>query len=135
LPLHGHELSREWTALQSGIGRFIDFEKGDFVGRTALVSQRKDGLASKLIGFVLQDAGIARQGDKIFSCESEQAVGFVTSGTKTPSVNKALGLALIDSKYTEQGSKILVEIRGKKLAAEVVSTPFYKRKRGTSASV
>ena len=128
LPLHGHELSENWTALQSGLDRFIDFEKGDFIGRAALVLQKAAGLESKLAGFILQEAGIARQGDKIFSLE-DQEVGFVTSGTKTPTVNKALGLALVRLENTEIGSKILVEIRGKKVAAEVVSIPFYRRKR------
>lgn len=129
LPLHGHELSSDWTALQSGIERFVSFDKPDFIGRAALLSQKAKGIESKLTGFFLQEAGIARQGDKIFAIDSEKEIGFVTSGTKTPTVNMALGLTIVQTKYTEAGSRFFVEIRGKKLEAEVVSTPFYKRKR------
>lgn len=129
LPLHGHELSPSWTALQSGLERFISFEKGDFIGRSALDKQRSEGLPSILAGFVLEDPGIARQGDKIFGVDSELEIGFVTSGTKTPTLNKALGLALLNQNSATIGSKIAIEIRGKKVKAEVVSTPFYKRNR------
>lgn len=129
LPLHGHELSPDWTALQSGMNRFISFDKGDFIGRSALVQQQTSGLESKLVGFFLQEAGIARQGDKVFAADTDKEIGFVTSGTKTPTINKALGLTLLATEYTAVGTKIFVEIRGKKLAAEVVSIPFYKRKK------
>lgn len=127
LPLHGHELSEEWTAQQAGLDRFIALEKGDFIGRDALLKEKESGLTRKLCGFILQEPGIARQADKVFPSQDSSEVGFVTSGTKTPTVNKALGLALVEKKMTEPGTKFFVEIRGKKVAAEVVSTPFYRR--------
>lgn len=125
LPLYGHELRDDLSPLEAGLGGFVKLAKPDFVGKGALLAQKEQGLARKLVGFELQDRGIAREGYKVFA-ENEQ-IGFVTSGTMSPTLNKSIGLALVRTPYTEVGSRFTVEIRGKQVAAVAVKTPFYKR--------
>lgn len=126
LPLYGHELADDWTAIESGLGWIVKPDKkGDFLGRAVLERQKKEGSPRSLVGFFVNDSGIVRQGDKIVVAGKE--VGVVTSGTKTPYLNQALGLALIESKYKEVGSEINAVVRGKELKCEVVTTPFYRR--------
>ncbi len=125
-PLHGHELGDEISAIESGLGWIVKPSKCRSPGCQILVKQKAEGAPRSLAGLFLDDAGIARHADKIFSLEGEE-VGYVTSGTKTPTVNRALALALIKSAQAQKGTKLLIEVRGKKLAAHVVARPFYKR--------
>jgi aminomethyltransferase len=126
LPLHGHELSEDITAIESGLGWIVKPDKGDFIGKEILAQQKASGAPRSLIGFVIEDRGIARHGDKFLSASDEE-IGVVTSGTKTPTVGKALGLALVASEHAEVGSKAAVEVRGRSLGCEIVKRPFYKR--------
>jgi aminomethyltransferase len=126
LPLHGHELGEEITTLESGLGWITKLEKEDFIGRQALLNQRTAGVPQALVGFFVNDSGIARHGDIIFDASGSE-IGMVTSGTKTPTLNRALGLALVKSKHAALGSEIQIAVRGRKLAAQVVKKPFYKR--------
>jgi aminomethyltransferase len=127
-PLHGHELSDDISAIESGLGWIVKFDKGDFMGRDILLQHKNTGAPRSITGLFIDDQGIARNGDKVFSngalCEE---IGGVTSGTKTPTVNRALALALIERKYAEIGTTLSVEVRGKRLLAHVVKRPFYKR--------
>ncbi len=125
LPLHGHELGEDISAYESGLGWIIKLDKGEFKGKSAL-AKHATGSPRNLIGFYVTDAGIARHGDSVITSDGTK-IGTVTSGTKTPTVNRALGLALIDSKFSAIGTKFNIEVRGRKLAAQVVATPFYKR--------
>jgi aminomethyltransferase len=126
-PLHGHELSPDISALESGLGWIIKFDKGDFIGRDVLLAEKERGSARKLIGFFLNDAGIARQGDSLVVAGSSDVVGVVTSGTKTPTVQRALGMALLATKHTAVDTPIAVVVRGREIKGHVVSLPFYKR--------
>jgi aminomethyltransferase len=128
LPLHGHELGEDISAIESGLSWIVKADKGEFTGRAALQAHLESSPRS-LIGFTLTDLGIARHGDAVFCSATGERVGVVTSGTKTPTVNKALGLALVRSAYAALGGKLSFEVRGRKLAGEVVTTPFYKRAR------
>jgi aminomethyltransferase len=128
LPLHGHELSEDITALESGLGWIVKFDKGDFIGKEALLTQQAAGLPKKLVGFYLDDAGIARQGDTVATPEGTQ-IGVVASGTKTPTVNKALGMAFVETPYTELDTKLTFVVRGRSIAGHVVPLPFYKRSK------
>ena len=125
-PLHGHELREDVSALESGLGWVIKFGKGDFIGREALLSQKERGLPRKLAGFFVDEPGIVREGSKLFSLDGV-AVGVVTSGTQTPTLGKALGLALVDSGVAEAGQCFYAELRGKRVRCRVEKTPFYKR--------
>lgn len=126
-PLHGHELSEEVPALESGLGWIIKFDKGDFIGRAALEKIKAAGPARKLVGLVLDEPGIARQGDTLQVKGAE--VGVVTSGTKTPTVNKALGMAFIASELAKPDTQVSVVVRGRPIAGHLVSLPFYKRSK------
>jgi aminomethyltransferase len=124
-PLHGHELSDELTAIESGLSWIVKLEKGQFRGSSVLSAQLASGAPRALVGFVVRDPGIARHGDRILSPSGEQ-IGVVTSGTKTPTVNQALGMAIVQKPYAAVGGTVQIEVRGRRLAAEIVKRPFYK---------
>lgn len=125
LPLYGHELSPEISPLEAGVGRFVKLDKGDFNGRAALAQQKEQGLKRKLAGFMLTDRGIARAEYPVLA--AGRSIGKVTSGSFAPSLDKNLGLALVDAEFAGVGQKFDIEIRGKNVAAEVIARPFYKR--------
>jgi aminomethyltransferase len=125
-PLHGHELAVDISALESGLGWIVKLDKGEFIGKAALLAEKERGIARSLVAFLVDDRGIARHGDKVFN-EAGQEIGIVTSGTRTPTVGAALGLALLKSEYKALGSRVYAEVRGKKLACQVVKKPFFKR--------
>lgn len=127
LPLHGHELGTDITALESGLGWIVKMEKGDFIGREALVRQRAEGIRRSLVGFEILVPGIARQGDKVFIPDGPE-VGVVTSGSKTPTVNKSFGMALVRSDLTAIGTPLKFQVRDNQLAGNVIEKPFYTRR-------
>ncbi|MBN8550982.1 MAG: glycine cleavage system aminomethyltransferase GcvT [Deltaproteobacteria bacterium] len=126
LPLHGHELGDDISAYESGLGWIVKLNKGDFFGKEALAQQRTAGAPRGLVGFYVEDAGIVRHGDKLFS-EAGEEIGLTTSGTKTPTVNRALGLGIVKSAFVKEGTPLFAEVRGRKLRCQVVKKPFYKR--------
>lgn len=127
LPLHGHELSEEISAVESGIGWVVKGEKGAFRGRDVLVRHLAEGAPRRLVGLVVE-GGIARHGDAVED-RREQVIGHVTSGTKTPTVGKAIALALVAAEHHTIGGALAVRVRGKPLPATVVGLPFYKRNK------
>lgn len=124
LPLYGQELSADITPLEAGLGYFVKLGKGDFIGRAALAAQKEAGVPRKLVGLEMIDRGIARSHYPVFA--AGRRIGEVTTGTQSPTLKRNLALALIDAEFAAIGTKIEVEIRGKKLQAEVVKAPFYK---------
>jgi aminomethyltransferase len=128
LPLHGHELSEDISALESGLGWIVKFDKGDFVGKASLLKQKESGLSKKLIGFHLDGAGIARQGDVVATADGKE-VGVVASGTKTPTINKALGMAFVEASLAALDTKLAFVVRGRAIDGHVVQLPFYKRSK------
>lgn len=126
LPLYGHELSETITPLEAGLGMFVRLKQpGDFIGRGALERQKSEGLQRKLVGITLA-GGIARAGYPVVDAEGH-TVGTVTSGTHSPTLKKAIALALVPPSQSAIGTSLNVEIRGKLVPAEVVATPFYRR--------
>lgn len=125
-PLHGHELSEEYSALESGLGWITKFDKGDFIGREILLGQQEQGVKRKLVGLELNSPGIIRHGDVVKSASGE-TIGIVTSGTKTPTLNKSIGMAIINVEFAALGQILKVEVRGRQLDSSVVKLPLYKR--------
>ncbi|MCB0344869.1 MAG: glycine cleavage system aminomethyltransferase GcvT [Bdellovibrionales bacterium] len=125
-PLHGHELADDITALESGLAWVVKLDKGDFIGRDALAAEKESGSRRKLVGLEVVDAGIIRQGAVVTDAAGNE-VGEVTSGTKPPTVGKAIGIALIDASSAKLGTNLLADVRGRKLAVKVIKKPFYKR--------
>lgn len=132
LPLYGHELSRDTTPLEAGLQRFVRLDKDDFIGRAALRQQRDVGLRRQLIGVEMTEAGIPRQGYPIEV--NGEIVGEITSGTKSPTLGKAIGLGYVTPNCGEVGTTLGVKIRSRTIAAQVVTTPFYRRPRSTGVT-
>ncbi|MGO4887129.1 glycine cleavage system aminomethyltransferase GcvT [Anaerobacillus sp. MEB173] len=126
LPLYGQELSKHITPLEAGIGFAVKTDKvDDFFGKDVLKKQKEEGLARKLVGIEMIDKGIPRTGYEVFV--GEQKIGEVTTGTQSPTLKKNVGLALLDINFTAIGTEVEVQVRKKRLKAQVVKTPFYKR--------
>lgn len=126
LPLYGQELSKDITPIEAGLGFAVKTNKdADFIGKDVLKKQKEEGTARKLAGIEMMDKGIPRHGYKVFANGEE--IGFITTGTQSPTLKKNIGLALIKSEFTEVNTEVEIEIRGKRLKAKVVATPFYKR--------
>lgn len=126
LPLYGHEIDKDVTPLEAGLGFFVKLDGDDFLGKDALVKQKADGLELKLVGFELLDKGIPRQGYNVF--HNGDVIGKVTTGYKAPTVGKVIGLALVDIEYTKLDTEFEVDIRGKLKKAVVISKRFYTKK-------
>lgn len=127
--LYGNDLDETTTLVEAGLGWIVslDAAKGDFVGRPVLEAQKKNGPARKLAGFEVVGRGIARHG---YPCwVKEEPVGTVTSGTYAPFLQKNIGLCYLPAPLAAVGTDFAVEIRGNRVAARVVPTPFYKRPR------
>ncbi len=123
--LYGNELDAETTPLEAGIGFAVHLDKEqEFIGQSALRLQREEGLRKKLVGFELGGRGIARH-DHPVQAEGE-TVGRVTSGTLSPTLNKAIGLALVSPGVEDEFE---VVIRGRPVEAHTVALPFYKREK------
>lgn len=135
LPLYGQELGPDITPLEAGLNRFVKLEQSDFIGRDALVQQRKDGIPRRLVGLEMIDRGIPRTHYPVFAEGSEEPIGEVTTGTQSPTLKKNLGLAILASRYTEPGTIVEVDIRGKRLKAKVVPLPFYRRNESRAKAV
>lgn len=125
LPLYGHELTDATTPLEAGLGWVVRLQKGDFIGRDALVRQTGEGLRRRLVGITPTEPGIPRQG-YILRHDGE-VVGEITSGTKSPVLGKGIGLGYVAATSSEVGTRVSIEIRNRAIAAEVVQLPFYKR--------
>ncbi|MBE9531539.1 MAG: glycine cleavage system aminomethyltransferase GcvT, partial [Proteobacteria bacterium] len=124
-PLYGAELTSETTPVEAGLKRFINFGREDFIGKDVILKQIESGVEKKLVGFEMTEKGIARGGYKIFNAEGE--IGSVTSGTHSPTLEKAIGMGYVKTEQSEIGSEISIEIRGKQKSAVVTKRPFYKR--------
>jgi aminomethyltransferase len=124
--LYGNDMDDATTPLEAGLGWVVKFDKGDFIGRDAMLRQKEGGLPRKLVGFVLTDPGIARHGFDVL--HDGKKVGTVTSGTKSPTVKTSIGLAYVPPPLAAEGSTFAVDIRGRPASAQVVKTPFYTRK-------
>ena len=122
-PLYGHELQDGWSALESGLGWIIKFNKPDFIGKDALVSQKQAGVNRQLVGLKVIEAGLVREGYLLFDEDMNQ-VGLVTSGTKTPSLEYPIAMALVDLPFNRVGTRLWAEVRGRRLACEVLRLPF-----------
>jgi aminomethyltransferase len=125
MPLYGHELSEDIDPLQAGLGWAVKLDKGDFVGRNALMRLREDKTRPVRIGLELEGKRIAREGAALQSHGRE--VGRLTSGTFAPTLGKAIAMAYVDPTLATPGTAFEVDIRGKPAAAHVTPLPFYKR--------
>ncbi len=125
LMLYGNDIDETTTVLEAGMRWLVKFKKGDFLGREALLKQKEQGIRKKIVGFELLGRGIARPHYPVYVEDEE--VSTVRSGTFSPLFHKSIGLTYLPIEYTEIGTEFAIDIRGKKVDAKVVPTPFYKR--------
>ncbi len=127
MALYGNDIDGATTVLEADLGWICKLNKGDFIGRDRLLRQKEEGLTRKLVGFEMTDKGVARDHYPIFINDRE--AGVVTSGSYAPYLKKNIGLAYLPIEYTGVGTAFEVDVRGRRLAAQVAQTPFYKRSR------
>jgi aminomethyltransferase len=127
--LYGNDIDDTTTVLEADLNWVIGWKKESFLGRSALQRQKESGLTRKLVGFAMVDRAIARHGHAVMS--DDEKVGYVTSGTQTPFLKKAIGMAYVPSHMTALGTELDIDIRGRRAKAIVVELPFYKRPKTT----
>jgi aminomethyltransferase len=126
MALYGHEISESINVWEAGLDRFVKMEKPDFIGKAALEKAKAAGLQRTLVGLEMVERGIARDGYKVLDGNGAE-IGYVTSGSPAPYLKKNIALAYVPPQHAAVGTRVNVEIRGQKVGAQVVPTPFYKR--------
>lgn len=125
LPLYGDELSRDITPVMAGLSMFVKFDKPEFIGREALLKQKTEGPAKKLVGIELFDKAIPRHGYTVL--KNGQPIGEVTTGYHTLSTDKSVCMALVDAQYAKLDTEVEIQIRKKVFSGKVVKKQFYNK--------
>lgn len=123
MPLYGHEMDDTITPREAGLGFCVKMKKPDFIGKKAL--EELGPVKRKMCTLKITGRGIAREHQDVYA--DGQKVGFTCSGTHCPYLNGAFATAILNLPYNEVGTKVEVDVRGRRVAAEVVATPIYKR--------
>jgi len=127
MSLYGHEISEEINVLEAGLERWLKPDKGEFIGRDALLAvQNSGGPRRKIVGLEMIERGIGRDGYPVLDLEGN-AIGTVTSGSPAPFLKTNIAMALVPAEVSASGSDVLVEVRGNRVRAKQVPIPFYKR--------
>lgn len=124
--LYGNDIDETTTPLEARLDWAVDLDNGDFMGREALLKQKERGVSRFLVAFEMLDRGLPRHGYEIFS--AEEWVGVVTSGGQSPSLKKGIGMAYINKPHQKLGTELSIDIRGRKLAIQIVKPPFVTKK-------
>lgn len=123
MPLYGHEMNDEITPFEAGLGIFVKMNKADFIGKAAL--EAKGEPKQKRVGLKVTGRGIIREHADVYV--GDQKIGMTTSGTHCPYLKAPVAMALLETGYTGLGTAVEVDVRGRRVPAEVVALPFYKR--------
>jgi aminomethyltransferase len=131
LSLYGNDIDETTNPIEAGLGWVVKVEKGDFIGRAALIEIKGRPLPRKLVGFEMTGRGVARHGYPLRAGAELGAreIGVCTSGSPGPTVGKNIGLGYLPTGMSEVGTEFFVDCRGKNIEAVVAKTPFYKRVR------
>lgn len=125
MALYGHEIDASISPLEAGLGWIVKFDKGDFVGRDALLKQKEAGLSRRLAGFEMRGRGIGRDGYEVYL--DGAPAGWVTSGSPSPTLGKNIGLCYLPAARAQAGQTVQIMVRNQPVDAVTVETPFYKR--------
>lgn len=125
--LCGTDIDEDTSVLEAGLGWIVGWGKTGFLGEERLREQKADGVMVSLVGFEMLERGIARHDYPILV--EGQRIGRVTSGTQTPFLKKAIGMGYVPPTLTAIGQRLEIDVRGRRVAAQVVPLPFYKRAR------
>ena len=129
MSLYGHEISEEINVLEAGLDRWLKLDKGEFIGRDALLSvQAAGGPKRKIVGLEMVERGIGRDGYSVLSLAGVP-IGNITSGSPAPFLKTNIAMALVPSSVAATGEDVLVDVRGNRVRAKQVPLPFYKRAR------
>ncbi len=128
MALYGNDIDDTTTPWEADLAWIVKLKKGDFNGRAALEAQKAAGIGRKLVGFEVTGRGIARHGHAL-KVDATGKPGVVTSGTQTPTLGKAIGLAYVPAESAAVGTALTIDVRGRPVPAVVVPTPFYKRRK------
>tara|TARA_B100000686_G_scaffold181300_1_gene188252 strand:- start:4281 stop:5390 length:1110 start_codon:yes stop_codon:yes gene_type:complete len=123
--LYGNEIDESTNPYEAGLGWVVKLKNSDFIGYKKLLKIHSEGVCRKLIGFEMIDRGIPRKGNKIFYNGME--IGFVTSGTMSPSLNKAIGIGYVSKENSLVNEEFEIDIRGSYRRGKIVRTPFYNK--------
>lgn len=123
MPLYGHEMDEDITPLEAGLGFGVKLTKDEFIGRDALIAAGEPQRVR--VGLSVTGRGIIREHQDVFI--GEEKIGHSTSGTHCPYLGKAVAMALIDAKHAALGTAVEVDVRGRRVPAEVVALPFYTK--------
>lgn len=123
--LYGNDIDAQTTPLEAGLQRLLKFEKSSFIGRKALVQQQTAGIKKQFVGLRMDEPGIPRHGYLLW--HDGQQVGIITSGTQSPSLGVGIALGYVPPACAAVGTRLAVEIRGRKARAHVVERPFYRK--------
>jgi len=123
--LFGNDMDETTTVVEADLGWIVGWKKPEFLGRDVLQKQKADGAPRKLVGFEVVDRAIARHGYDAYVDGAK--AGIVTSGTQTPFLKKAIGMAYLPADRTATGTEFDIDVRGRRARAKVVPMPFYKR--------
>lgn len=127
LPLYGHEISQEITPLEARLGIFVKLKKqADFIGKEALAALKEKGLSRQLAGLTMVDKGVPRAEYPVYNGQGQE-VGYVTSGSFSPTLNASVANALVTVGSAQEGTDLWVGVRNRRLQAKVTKLPFYKR--------
>lgn len=127
MALYGHELDAETTPWEAGLDWVVKLDSGDFIGRRALLEQKEAGVPQRLVGFEVEGRGIAREGHPVLVAGGP--AGRVTSGTFSPTFERALGMAYLPAELAAPERQVEIEVRGRHLPAQLIALPFYRRER------
>ena len=122
--LYGNDMDETTNPIEAGLSWTVKFDKGDFIGKEALLKVKEEKPKRKLVGMILEGRNIARHGYKIFKDGEE--IGFITSGGYSPTLEKSIALGYVKVPYNKKGTELEVEVRKKTVKAEVVKLPFYR---------
>jgi len=125
--LYGNDMDEHSTVLEADLGWIVGWKKDDFIGADVLRRQKAEGTSKRISGFEMVDRAIGRHGYDVYIDGNK--VGVVTSGTQTPFLKKAIGMAYVPSDRTEPGTELEIDVRGRRAKAVIVPMPFYKRAR------
>lgn len=123
--LYGNDIDQTTNPLEAGLSWITKLDKGDFIGRDALLKVKEEGVSRRLVGFEMEEKAFPRHGYKIFA--QGQQVGHVTSGTFSPMLEKGIGMGYVARGFTKIGTPLEIEIRKQRTPARVVKTPFYEK--------
>jgi aminomethyltransferase len=125
-PLYGHELDENTTPIEAGLGFFVAFDKGEFIGRSILAEQKANGVGKKSVAFKMTDKSAPPRPHYPIWIKGAK-VGAVVSGTQSPSLGIGIGMGYVPPEHAKTDTAIEVEIRGKRAAAVVVAKPIYRK--------